>query len=148
MTFFIWDQFATSGYHFQESWQPFMTSLDDNIDFGAGGEYDVWERTIIGYDIPEEASASQDTMFRCYDSLGNEQTDEFNFMVCATDVFYDLEECWFCGHDFGADAGLASSPTGTVGDFDNGGDQTWTATQTWTPGDADIPCVYVPTNPD
>lgn len=48
-------------------------------------------------------------------------------MVCARAFADATEQCWFCGDDFGALAGLPSSPLGTVGTFD-GDAGMWAAT--------------------
>lgn len=71
--------------------------------------------------------ATGETILRCNDSGGNPNIEILNYMVCATSYADATEQCWFCGDDFGAPAGIPAAPLGTVGDFD-GGAGSWTAT--------------------
>ena len=146
---FMWDQLPYEGYHFIDSTQPWIGGDDgwSNIDFGSDGEYDTWELVIEAHDNIPDAEAALGTIFRCYDSGGNLQIDEFNFMLCATDFFYGDESCAFIGYDFGEDAGTTANPLGTVGGYDDGEGNVWNADVNVTPDDESA-VIFTPSNPD
>jgi len=140
----IWDQAATDGFHYFDPWQPFGFTGAENVDFGPDGSFDVWTKTLDGFSTIGEAEVDEQTIFRCYDSGGNEQVAAFNFMLCASDFHYeDSKSCWFVGEDFGEPAGTAAAPDGTVGAL---GDHV--ATDTWEPGAPDSPFAFSASNPD
>jgi len=145
--FFMWDQFAFDNYHYIDSTQPWIDDDWTNPDFTSDPYTDTWTVTFEGYDDIGEAEAADGTVFRCYDSGGNLQIEEFNFMLCATDFFYGDESCAFIGFDFGAMAGTTANPMGTVGGFDDGAGNTWDADVTVTPDD-DSAVLFSPSNPD
>ncbi|MCP4870354.1 MAG: hypothetical protein GY898_16745 [Proteobacteria bacterium] len=145
--FFMWDQVPFEGHHFIDSNQPWIDGWD-NTDFGSDGAYDVWEITFEAHDNISDAEATDGTILRCYDSGGNLQIEEFNYMVCATDFFYGTEGCAFIGYDFGEAAGTTANPVGTVGAYDDGAGNTWTADLNVTPDDKDAPVIFSESNPD
>ena len=140
----IWDGEATDGFHYFDPWQPFVYTGDENTDFGAGGSYDEWTKTLRGFSTTTEAEADGGTLFSCYDDVGAEQVSTFEFMLCASDFHYEgSAECWFVGDDLGQPAGTAAAPDGAVGELD---DQV--ASQTWEPDAADSPFIFSSSNPD
>ena len=124
---FMWDGFEWEGHHWVDPWQPF--DWFDNDDWDPDQEWDQWSIELTGWDDIAEAEATGETILRCNQSNGTPNMANLNYMICAESYADGMEYCYFCGPNYGVDAGTTAVPLGTVGDFDNGVDM-WSADDT------------------